>query len=48
MADARPLTDKEYKKKVDEERKKRKPQQEDPKLWGSIIIPLPKCVTLHH
>ena len=34
--------DADYKKKVDEERRKRKPKEEDPKLFGSIIIPLPK------
>ena len=33
-------TDKEYKKKVDEERRKAKPKQDDPGLRG-IIIPLP-------
>ena len=35
-------TDKEYKKKVDEERRRNRPKEEDPKLFGSIIIPLPK------
>lgn len=33
-------TDKEYKKRIDEERKKAKPKKEDPGLSG-IIIPLP-------